>query len=152
MSLSIFKYFLPIYIASMKLQHSELLHPWLGKNRDPIVTRLTCCACPPPPFSWEAFPGSNGNEWRAWGELGEGEKKVHLKKWLPQLSTQCSFPRYFGKGVVKDACLRKFSQGLIVNGCLIAKVVLDNNELVPNNDEQMPNNDGLVPNNKMAVA
>ena len=58
----------------------------------------------------------------------------------------------FGKGVVKDACLRKFSQCLIVNGCLIAKVVLDTNELVPNNDEQVPNNDGLVPNNKMAGA
>lgn len=37
-------------------------------------------------------------------------------------------------------------------GCLIAKVVPDNNELVLNNDEQMPNNDGLVPNNKMAGA
>ena len=47
-------------------------------------------------------------------------------------------------GVVKDACLRKFSQGLIVNECLIAKVVPDNNELVLNN--------GLVPNNKMAGA
>ena len=70
----------------------------------------------------------------------------------PQLSTHCSSPRYFGKGVVKDACLRKFSQGLIVNECLIAKVVPDNNELVRNNDEQMPNNDGLVPNNKMAGA
>ena len=54
--------------------------------------------------------------------------------------------------MVKDARLRKFSQGLIVNGCLIAKVVLDNNELVPNNDEQVPNNDGLVPNSKMVGA
>ena len=54
--------------------------------------------------------------------------------------------------MVKDACLRKFSQGLIVNGCLIAEVMPDNNELVLNNDEQMPNNDGLVPNNKMAGA
>ena len=53
---------------------------------------------------------------------------------------------------MKDACLRKFSQGLIVNGCLKAKVVPDNNELVPNNDEQVPNNVGLVPNNKMAGA
>ena len=54
--------------------------------------------------------------------------------------------------MVKDACLRRFSQGLIVNGCLIAKVVPDNNELVLNNDEQVPNNAGLVPNNKMAGA
>ena len=54
--------------------------------------------------------------------------------------------------MVKDACLRKFSQDLIINVCLIAKVVPDNNELVLNNDEQMPNNNGLVPNNKMAGA
>ena len=39
-----------------------------------------------------------------------------------------------------------------MNGCLIAKVVPDNNELVLNNDEQVPNNDGLVPNDKMASA
>ena len=65
---------------------------------------------------------------------------------------QCSSPRYFGKVVVKDACLKKFSRCLIVNGCLKAKVVPDNNELVPNNDEQVPNNVGLVPNNKMAGA
>ena len=79
-------------------------------------------------------------------------KKVHLKRCLPQLTTQCSSPRYFGKVVVKDACLKKFCRCLIVNGCLIAKVVPDNNELVLNNDAQVPNNAGLVPNNKMAGA
>ena len=79
-------------------------------------------------------------------------KKVHLKRCLPRLTTQHSSPRYFGKVVVKDACLKKFSWCLIINGCLIAKVVPDNNELLLNNDEQVPNNDGLVPNNKIAGA
>ena len=80
------------------------------------------------------------------------EKKVHLKGCFPQFTTQCSSLRYFGKVLVKGAYLKKFSQCLIVNGCLIAKVVPDNNELVCNNDEQVPNNDGLVPNDKMAGA
>ena len=40
----------------------------------------------------------------------------------------------------------------MVNGCLIAKVVPDNNELVLNNDEQVPNNNGLVHNDKMVSA
>ena len=71
---------------------------------------------------------------------------LHLKRCFPQLTTQCSSPRYFGK------VLEKLSWCLIVNGCLIAKVVPDNNELVLNNDEQVPNNDGLVPNDKMASA
>ena len=48
---------------------------------------------------------------------------------------------------MKGACPEKFSQCLIVNGCLIEKVVPDNNELVLNNDRLIPNNDGLVPNN-----
>ena len=51
---------------------------------------------------------------------------------------------------MKDAYLKKFSQCLIINGCLIAKVVPDNNELVLNNDEQEPNNDGIVLNDKIA--
>ena len=68
-------------------------------------------------------------------------KKVHLKRHLPQLTTQRSFPRYFGKVLVMDAYLKKFSRFLI-----------ENNELVCNNDEQVPNNDGLVPNDKMASA
>ena len=46
---------------------------------------------------------------------------------------------------MKDAYLKKFIQCLIVDGCLIAKVVPDDNELVLNND-------GLVPNDKMASA
>ena len=79
-------------------------------------------------------------------------KKVHLRRHLPQLTTQCSSPRYFGKVLVMDAYLKKFSQFLIENGCLIAKVVPGNNELVYNNDEQVPNNDVLVPNDKMASA
>ena len=53
---------------------------------------------------------------------------------------------------MKGTYLKKFSQCLILNGCLIVKVVPDNNELVCNNDEQVPNNDGLVPNDKMAGA
>ena len=38
-----------------------------------------------------------------------------------------------------------------MNGCLIAKVVPDDNELVPYNDGQVPNNDELVPNNDKQV-
>ena len=48
---------------------------------------------------------------------------------------------------MKDACSEKFSQCLIINGCLIAKVVSTNDGLVPNNDKSVPSNDGLVPNN-----
>ena len=44
--------------------------------------------------------------------------------------------------LVKDACLVKFNQCLIISGCIIAKVVPDNNELVPNNDGLVPNNVG----------
>ena len=50
-----------------------------------------------------------------------------------------------GKVLVKDACLEKFNQCLIINGYLIAKVVPDDNELVLNNNiGQVPNNDELV--------
>ena len=40
---------------------------------------------------------------------------------------------------MKDACPEKFSQCLIIKGCVIAKVGPPNNEWVCN--------DGLVPNN-----
>ena len=57
-----------------------------------------------------------------------------------------------GKEVlVKDVCLVKFSQCLIISGCLIiVKVVSNNNELVPNtgNDELVPKNDEQLPNDK----
>ena len=63
---------------------------------------------------------------------------------------------------MKDAWPKKFSQYLIINGCLIVKLGLDDNEVVcdndglvpnnvgqvPNNDESVPNNDEQVPNNK----
>ena len=52
-----------------------------------------------------------------------------------------------GKVLVKDACLEKFNQCLIINGYLIAKVVPDDNELVLNNNGLLPNNIGQVPNN-----
>ena len=162
MSLSIFKYFGHViqktffsYLHCIN-ETSNTLNYYIPDQRrkETLVTRLTWLCLPPPPlppftgFSWEEWEWVQSVRW-----VRGRRKKVHLKRWLPQLSTQCSSPRYFGKGVVKDACLRKFSQGLIVNGCLIAKVVPDNNELVLNNDEQMPNNDGLitkwqVPNNK----
>ena len=48
---------------------------------------------------------------------------------------------------MKDACLEKFNQCLIINGYLIAKVVPDDNELVLNNNGLLPNNIGQVPNN-----
>ena len=51
------------------------------------------------------------------------------------------------KMLVKDACLEKFNQCLIINGYLIAKVVPDDNELVLNNNGLVPNNIGQVPNN-----
>ena len=49
--------------------------------------------------------------------------------------------------LVKDACLEKFNQFLIINGYLIAKVVPDDKELVLNNNGLVPNNVGQVPNN-----
>ena len=64
---------------------------------------------------------------------------------------------------MKDACLEKFYQCLMINGCLMAKVVPNDNKLVPysdrlvlnnvrqvpNIDELMPNNDEQVPNDKI---
>ena len=55
--------------------------------------------------------------------------------------------KVLGKMLVKDACLEKFNQCLIINGYLIAKVVPDDNELVLNNNGLVPNNVGQVPNN-----
>ena len=52
-----------------------------------------------------------------------------------------------GKVLVKDACLEKFNQCLIMNGYLLAKVVPDDNELVLNNNGLLPNNIGQVLNN-----
>ena len=54
---------------------------------------------------------------------------------------------------MKKACLGKLNQiwALRCNGCLIAKVVPDDNELVPNNGGQVPNNDELVTNNNKQV-
>ena len=59
---------------------------------------------------------------------------------------------------MKDACLEKFYQCLMIKGCLIAKVVSDDNKLVPYNDGLVPNNvrrvpniDELVPNNDEQV-
>ena len=67
-------------------------------------------------------------------------------------------PKVLGKVLMKDAWRKKFSRYLIINGCLIAKlvpdenkVVFDNNGLVPNNVGQVPNNDELVPNNDEQV-
>ena len=39
----------------------------------------------------------------------------------------------------------------MMNGCLIANVVPDDNELVPYNDGLVPNNAGQVPNNDELV-
>lgn len=50
-------------------------------------------------------------------------------------------PRYLGK----------FSWCLMINECLIAKVVPENNELVPNNHGLVPNNVEKVPNNDKLV-
>ena len=55
--------------------------------------------------------------------------------------------KVLGKMLVKDACLENFNQCLIINGCLIAKVVPDDNELVLKNNGLVPNNVGQVPNN-----
>ena len=59
---------------------------------------------------------------------------------------------------MKDVFLEKFYQCLMINGCLIAKVVPDDNKLVPYNDGLVPNNvrrvpniDELVPNNDEQV-
>ena len=52
---------------------------------------------------------------------------------------------------MKDACLEKFNQCPIINGGLIAKVVPDDNELVPYIDGLVPNNDGQEPNNDELV-
>ena len=56
---------------------------------------------------------------------------------------------------MKKSCLGKLNQCLTwalgCNGCLIAKVVPDDNELVPNNGGQVPNNDELVTNNDKQV-
>ena len=52
---------------------------------------------------------------------------------------------------MKDACLEKFNQCLIIDGYLIAKVVPDDNELVLNNDGLVLNNFGQVPNNHELV-
>ena len=120
----------------------------------------------------QAFPGSNGNECWVWDGWGTGEKSLGtrqmlcsfteifalLSSWrgvsltsITWLATQRSSPRYLRKVLVRGACPEKFSQCLIVNGCLIAKVVPDNNELVPYIDGLVPNNDGLVPNNDRQV-
>ena len=55
--------------------------------------------------------------------------------------------------LVKDACLEKFHQCLTIDGCLITKVMPDDNKLAPNNDGlksnsvgQVLNDDELVPN------
>ena len=48
--------------------------------------------------------------------------------------------KVLGKMLVKDACLEKFNQCLIINGYLIAKFVPDDNELVLKNNGLMPNN------------
>ena len=45
----------------------------------------------------------------------------------------------------------KFNQCLMMNGCLTAKVLPDDNELVPYNDGLVPNNAGQVPNNDELV-
>ena len=59
--------------------------------------------------------------------------------------------KVLGKMLVKDACLEKFNQCVIIDGYLIAKVVPDDNELVLNNDGIVLNNVGQVPNNHELV-
>ena len=56
-------------------------------------------------------------------------------------------PKVLRKMLVKDACLEKFNQCLIIKGYLRTKVVPDDNELMLNNDGLVPNNVGQVPNN-----
>ena len=56
-------------------------------------------------------------------------------------------PKVLRKMLVKDTCLEKFNQCLIIKGYLRTKVVPDDNELMLNNDGLVPNNVGQVPNN-----
>ena len=71
------------------------------------------------------------------------------------MSAECevvaTFPKVVGKSAGADACLEKFNQCPIINGCLIAKVVPNDNELVPYIDGLVPNNDGQEPNNDELV-
>ena len=60
---------------------------------------------------------------------------------------------------MKDACLEKFYLCLMINGCLMAKVVPNDDKLVPysdrlvlNNVRQVPNIDELMPNNDEQVS
>ena len=53
---------------------------------------------------------------------------------------------------MKDACLENFYLWLMINGCLVANVVLDDNKPVPYNDGLVLNNVGQVPNNDEPVS